>query len=636
MCGIAGIINFDRDHPVDAQQIRAMNQVQSHRGPDDEGVFVLGNVGLGHRRLSVIDLKGGHQPMASADESLWVTFNGEIYNYVELRSRLISEGVTFRTHSDTEVLLKLYERKGEDCLAELSGMFAFTIVDLRQRRFFAARDRFGIKPYYYHADAEMFAFASEIKALLRLPGGRSDPDLTRVGEYLTFQFLLADRTLFKDVRKLMPGQCLSGELDHAAPLRLRSYWTASSAEISSDDENSLAEELLGLLARAVKEHVRSDVPLGAHLSGGLDSTVVACLAGRESGIPLKTFTGAFRDGPEFNESGHARLASNHCHSEYHEIFPTAQDFVEVLPRLIYHMDEPVAGPGMFPQYMVSRLAASHVKVVLGGQGGDELFGGYARYLAAYLEQCLKGAIFETQGREDQRFVVTFESLLPNLPLLRDYVPMLRSFWSQGLFESADRCYFRLIDRSQGMAEFFTPEFLASQDPSAVWNNFATLFNARPDDSLINRMTQFDMRTLLPALLQVEDRMSMACSIESRVPLLDHRIAEFMARIPPRIKFKGGEAKALFKRAVREVIPETILARKDKKGFPVPLTEWLHGPLKGFVHDLLCSRKSRERGIFSHAAIERLLSGEPRFGRQLWGLINLELWFQQFQDKVRAQ
>lgn len=635
MCGIAGIIHFERSRPVNAELIEAMNRAQFHRGPDDGGVYVSGNFGLGHRRLAVIDPAGGHQPMMSADGSLWITFNGEIYNYVELRSQLIAQGVSFRTRSDTEVLLKLYEREGENCIKLLSGMFAFLIVDLKARRFFAARDRFGIKPFYYFLSGKEFVFASEIKALLKSPAVAGAADLSRLGEYLTFQFLIGEDTLFQDVRKLLPGHCLSGCLDDAVSVRIQAYWENPPTQTFENDEQTLASQLRMLLSQSVKEQVRSDVPIGAQLSGGLDSTVVACLVTTEQGRRLKTFTGAFHEGPGFDETGFSRQVAAHCRAEYHEIYPTAPDFAEILPKLIYHLDEPVAGPGVFPQYMVSRLASQHVKVVLGGQGGDELFGGYARYLVAYLEQCLKGAIFETQNAEDPRFVVTFESLLSNLPLLKEYVPMLRSFWSDGLFDNSDRRYFNLIDRGRGMAQFFSADFLAQQNNEAVWKQFARLFNdAGPEESLINRMTRFDLRTLLPALLQVEDRMSMACSVESRVPLLDHRIAEFMARVPPKIKFKGGQPKSLFKRAVKDVIPNAILARRDKKGFPVPLTEWLQGELHGFVRELLLSTKSRQRGIFSSAAIEKLLSGEQPFGRQVWGLINLELWFQQFHDKPR--
>ncbi|MFQ5482090.1 MAG: asparagine synthetase B family protein, partial [Nitrospinaceae bacterium] len=314
-----------------------------------------------------------------------------------------------------------------------------------------------------------------------------------------------------------------------------------------------------------------------------------------------------------------------------EIVPTMDEFIECLPRLIYHMDEPMAGPGLFPQYIVNRYASQHVKVVLGGQGGDEFFGGYARYLVAYLEQALKGAIFETQ--EEGRYLVTLDSIIPNLPILKQYVPMLKKFWSEGLFESMDRRYFRIIDRTPDLESLLSKDFQAIVSKQDVFDAFQKQFNDPNTKSYINKMTHFDLKTLLPALLHVEDRVSMAVSLESRVPILDPRIAELAASVPPRIKFQGGKTKALLKKAMENVLPPEILNRKDKMGFPVPLSEWMDIPrFREFVHETLLSRRCIERGFFREQALYNMVAEEPQFGRQLWGLLCLELWFRQFIDR----
>ena len=640
MCGITGVVHLDGRGTVDAEVLGAMTAQIVHRGPDDEGRIVDGPAGFGHRRLSIIDLAGGRQPMVAADGDVWLTYNGEIYNYLELRRELITAGHDFRTNSDTEVLLAAWTTWGPACIERLNGMFAFAIWDRRGAdgggTLHLVRDRMGIKPLYWAQAQGVLVFGSEIKALLAHPAIVAAPDWRGVHQYLTFQHGMGEQTLFEGIRRVEPAHHLTwvvgGSRGGAIPCERRRYWRIGHEIDSHHTEGYFVDRMRWLVQDAVSLRLRSDVPLGAHLSGGLDSSTVASMAASLLGEPIQTFTGGFREADRYDETGWARLVAERGGTVHHEVWPEAQQFVDWLPRLIWHMDEPAAGPGLFPQAMVSELASRHVKVVLGGQGGDEIFGGYARYLVAYLEQCLKGAVMETQDHGE--FVVTLESIIPALPQLRQYVPMLRQFWSEGLFEDMDRRYFRLIDRNSGggLDDLLSSDFRASRDEEAPFHDFRALFSDPETASYLNRMTQFDQRASLPALLHVEDRTSMAVSIESRVPLLDHRIAELVATMPPTVKLKGGELKYVFRRAVRHLVPREILERRDKMGFPVPLQEWYAGPIVGpFVRDTLASRAARERGLIDPDAVDRLLAGSGRYDRRLWGLLCLELWFRTFVD-----
>jgi asparagine synthase (glutamine-hydrolysing) len=605
-----------------------MLEAIAHRGPDGDGIYGEGPALLGHKRLAIIDLESGRQPMSNEDGSIWITFNGEIYNYVELR-RELARHHTFRTQSDTEVILHLYEELGERCLERLNGMFAFAIWDQRQQRLFAARDRIGIKPFYWTQTADVLGFASEPKALLAAGLLNAEPDPQGLEEYLTFQFCMGDRTLFQNIQKLQPGHYLSFRpARDAAPAEV-CYWNYNYELDFHHTEEYYREELVAVLQDAIRIQLRSDVPVGAHCSGGIDSSTVVSLAARQYPHQFRTFTGAFREGPQYDESHYARAVSEHVRSEHHEVWPTAKEFVDVMPWLVYMMDEPAAGPGLFPQYCVSKLARQHVKVVLGGQGGDELFGGYARYLVAYLEQALKGAIFGTGN--DPRYVVTWDSIEPSLSMLRQYKPMLQSFWKDGLFDAMDRRYFRLVSRIEDAESLIAGDVWSPSSAGRMFDSYARVFNDPSTKSYFNKMTNFDLKTLLPALLQVEDRTSMSVSLESRVPLLDHRIAELVTRMPPAMRFKGGDSKRIFRESIQPFIPESVFTRRDKMGFPVPLSEWLRGPIRDFVHDTLLSDRARQRGIYRASGVERLLSSEATFGRQLWGLLSLELWFRAFVD-----
>ena len=408
------------------------------------------------------------------------------------------------------------------------------------------------------------------------------------------------------------------------------YWSTNYRIERDHTEDYFVDRLRALLEDSVRLQLRSDVSLGAYLSGGLDSSVVCNLAARHLDTALPVFHGRFAAGSEYDESLYAKEMARSIGAKYHEVTITPQEFVDDVGRLIEALDEPLGGPGVFPQYCVSRLARQHVKVVLGGQGGDEIFGGYARYLVGYLEQALKGAIFETQ--EEGRHLVTLESIIPQLPLLKQYRPLLAKFWSKGVFEDMDARYFCLINRSDDLAAVLQPDLLAGFNGEALFSEFQKVFNHPDTTSYINKMTHFDQTNLLPALLQIEDRVSMAVSLESRVPLLDTRIVDLVTTMPPSLKFQSGKLKQILKATVRLLLPEHVFQRKDKMGFPVPLREWMKGGIvKNFVGDILLSQRSRERGIFKPEALESMMTKQGVGERQLWGALSLELWHRCFMD-----
>jgi asparagine synthase (glutamine-hydrolysing) len=628
MCGIAGIVAPALPAPERAARGGSMLRAVAHRGPDGTGSYEQGAAGvwLGHRRLAIIDVGGGAQPMFNEDGTVAVVFNGCIYNYRELRADLVARGHAFRTHSDTEVIVHGYEEWGDRAVERFNGMWAFAIWDDKARRLFCSRDRLGEKPLYWTWTGSALAFASEIKALLasRLVAAEADPRGLR--QYLTFQLCLGEQTLFKGISRLPPGSNLIWQ--QGSPPRVAKYWDVAFDIEEGATEEAFRERLESLLSDSVRLRLRADVPLGAHLSGGLDSSVVIALARRHLGdAPLSAFTGAFAEGPAYDERPWSRAMARSVSAKPHEVVLSSRDFVDAFPTIVWHMDEPAAGPGVFPQFGVSRLASEKVKVVLGGQGGDELFIGYARYLVAYLEECLKGAIQETADRGN--YVATLATIIPSLPTLQNYVPMLRGFWQQDLFGPPARRYFRLMDRFADVGRLLSPDFAVDRD--TIFHDFVSIFDASNAASMINRILYFDLKTHLQALLHVEDRTSMAFGLESRVPLLDHRLVEFMATVPPTIKFRHGKLKHLFLEAVGDLVPPAIRQRKDKMGFPVPLSEWMKGPLREFVRDVLGSSRARARGIFDTDALMQQIDDEASFGRIAWGALNLEVWHREFID-----
>jgi asparagine synthase (glutamine-hydrolysing) len=610
-----------------ARGLAVMSSLIQHRGPDGNGrwMHLSGRAGLVHRRLSIIDLSpAGAQPMTDGDGN-WISYNGEIYNYRELRDEIGRD--QFRTESDTEVILRAYRKWGRDCVKRLRGMFAFALWDEASQTLFCARDRFGIKPFYHARVGDLFLFASEAKALLPfLPGIATD---TRaLAEYLTFQYTIGAHTLFEGVQQLLPGHRLAVDPDG---VQVERYWDVRYEIDWEHSPRYFGSRLRELTEDSLRFHLRSDVPVGSYVSGGIDSSLMHILALRQDPANRLGFHGRFTEYPGYDESDHARAAVALSGGELHVLDITASDFVRHIGDVIYHLDHPVAGPGSFPQYMVSKLAASSVKVVLGGQGGDEIFGGYARYVLAYLEQCLSAAIDGTY--RDGNYVVTIESIIPNLGLLREYKPMMKEFWRKGLFDPLDARYFHLIDRSSDMHGEIEWEAL---DKLRVFQDFSAIFNSAENvrkEAYFDKMTHFDFKCLLPALLQVEDRMSMAHGLESRVPLLDHALVEFAATIPADVKFKDGSMKHLIKTVFAGDLPPTIVNRRDKMGFPVPLKEWFGRELRSFIVDTFAGMSRSARPYINAEAALANFGSEGRFSRKTWGLLSLELWHQRFHDRA---
>ena len=626
MCGISGVLDL-RYQKVDRliDRLNYFNEIQKHRGPDDNGTWKNKEeyIGFGHQRLSIIDISSGQQPMENEGGSV-ICYNGELYNYIELRDEL-KAGYSFKTDSDTEVILAAYEKWGSECLDKFRGMFAFAIWDEGKKELFCARDRFGIKPFYYFIENQQLHFASEAKTLLPFIS-TIETDTEGLKDYFVFQLTLGQKTLFKGIKELGQSHFMivkSGQVD------VKKYWEVY-YDFDLDHTHRYFEEHLNqLMHESIELHMRSDVPVGSYISGGVDSSLVAAIASGYHDTALNGFVGKFELGELYDESEYARIVADQNNINLFERSITSTDFLANISKIIYHLDYPVAGPGSFPQYMISETAAKYNKVVLGGQGGDEIFGGYTRYLIAYFEQCIKGAIEGTL--DDGNFIVTYESIIPNLRSLKNYTPLLKKFWSKGLFENIDKRYFHLIDRAPTLKKEVRWDLLGDYDP---FSDFCEIFNSKNvgKESYFDKMTHFDFKTLLPGLLQVEDRMSMAHGLESRVPFLDHKIVEFAATIPSDVKFKDGKLKRILVNSMRKHLPDEIANRQDKMGFPVPLNDWMQNELKEFVTDVFSSTKALNREYIDNQVVLDNMNEEKGFGRKMWGLLSLEIWHQNFHDK----
>lgn len=627
MCGIAGIYNTKKaqiNHLT--HQLTVMSQLIAHRGPDDCGLWVSPNkqAGFAHRRLSIVDLSvNAQQPMRAPTGDV-IVYNGEIYNHIELREALKPHW-NFQSQSDTEVVLAAYRVYGVDCVKHFRGMFAFAIWN--GETLFCARDQFGIKPFYYTKQQDLWVFASESKALLPfLPEIKTERQA--FAEYITFQYPMGAQTMFHGVRQLEPAHAMLVTPDGEKSWR---YWDVHYHIDYDHTPGYFSRRLEELIHDSIRLHLRADVDIGAYVSGGVDSSLIGILASQEKKQALPFFHGRFLEDVAYDESAYAQNAAEYSGSQLHICDITAQDFVQNFGNIIYHLDFPVAGPGVFPQYMVSEMAARHVKVVLGGQGGDEIFGGYARYVIAYFEQCIKAAI---QGNYKKgNFVVTAESIIPNLEVLKAYQPLLKQFWSHGLFEPLEKRYFALIDRG---ADLEGEVILTEAECDHAYQQFLQVFNVAKfehAESYFDSMTHFDFKCLLPSLLHVEDRVSMAHGLEARVPFLDTPLIEFMATIPANIKFADGKMKHLLKQAFAHRLPTTITSRKDKMGFPVPLTEWMQTELKSYVLDILHAGHARHNGYIDYQKIMNNLDKTGKFSRKIWGFLCYEIWQQQFHDKA---
>jgi asparagine synthase (glutamine-hydrolysing) len=617
MCGILGWFSPDGGLPGDRAFLAALDAM-AHRGPDGRGHYRAERILLGHVRLSILDPSHGAQPWIDPQTGVAIVYNGELYNYLEERETLVREGHAFSSHCDTEVLLRLYLQYGRAMLDRLNGMFAFAIHDPRDGSLLCARDHAGIKPFYFQRRGRDIVFASEIKAMVAL-GGDFEADHRAVSDYIHLQYVLGEKTFFKGVSRLEPGHFLVLDADGRG--EPRRYFSLEPEESFPGGPDEAGEELQALLDDAVRLQLRSDVPLGAHLSGGLDTgTICALAAARLAPNPLHTFTAGFSEGGIFDDTAFAALTAAKVGSVHHEVFPTAADFAALLPGLAWHMDEPMAAEGLFPQYMVSRLARDHVKVVLGGQGADEIFGGYTRYYILLLDQALRNGA----GHGDIPLGLGWDELGMSLPQLHNYASLMASMQAGGAFEEPVDRYWRMIDRSRLLAPLVTPEFSVSLEGYSTKEAYRQYMDRFPDAELLNRVLYFETACWLPALLHVEDRMSMAVSLESRVPFLDPRVMRFAFTLPTRCKMSAGRTKSVLRLASRDLLAPEILGRRDKLGFPVPSNTWFAGPLREFVQDRLGSRASRQRGIFRDEALESARNAAG-LDRTMWGLLNLELW-----------
>ena len=633
MCGIAGIVGARRLAPGDADRARRMTGVLEHRGPDEEGFHLDDQAALGHRRLSIIDLATGQQPLCNEARSIWIVYNGEVYNHADLRSELESRH-RYRTRSDTETIVHAYEEWGDRAVDRLRGMFAFAIWDSRRCRLLLARDRLGIKPLYWALQGDRLVFASEIKAILESGLIPAEPNEERISEILATRYLSDSETLFRGIHRLPPGHQLFFENGR---VRVVQYW-----DLPLDPPANAGEETSGrgaartvarfrdLLEESVRLRMMSEVPLGVFLSGGIDSSVIAALTARQLSRPLETFSVAFAD-RAFNELQYSRQVADAIGANRHEVVIDEHDFFGALPRLVWHEDEPIAHPSSVPLYFVSRLAREHVTVVLTGEGSDELLAGYGKYPRALWNWRLGGAY--TRVIPPAIRAVVAGRIVPGLPASAARYAK-RSFLA--VPHTPEAAFFDNFAALPLAAQrrLLSPRMAALATPEAAYGPSLRVFEAARRLPLLQRVLYTDIKTYLVELLMKQDQMSMATSIESRVPFLDHVLVEFAASLPARWKLSGLTTKRILREAARGLLPREILER-PKMGFPVPLGRWLRGGWGEAVREVLLDRRSRERGLTAPAEIESLLAAH-RAGRTdaadaVWSLLNLELWYRTFVD-----
>ena len=629
MCGICGILYPGGTQHVDRNILANMNRQIVHRGPDDEGYFVEGNVGLAIRRLSIVDVKTGHQPIANEDESLWIVFNGEIYNHKELRGELEPRGHRYRTRSDTETIVHLYEEYGRDCVKYLRGMFAFAIWDCRRKTLFAARDRLGIKPFYYRYDGKTLLFGSEIKAVLSYPGVRAELNTGVLAEYLAFGYLAGSQTMFAGIDKLPPGHTL--EVDAAGQLNIECYWDLT---VPADEDIRPREYYVKtyreLLEACVSSHLMSDVPLGVFLSGGLDSSAVAALTVKIRREPIETFSVGYGE-EAFSELPYARQMAQHIGSRHHEVRLNREEFFAALPALIWHEDEPIVWPSSVSLYFVARLAGERVKVVLTGEGSDETLAGYTRYawtLANSRMDRVYRSLTPTFFRRWIRDEIGSGVLPSDLRRKLEHTFLGRdgASWPSFYFDNFYSA-FSAADQS----ELLTP---TTRERSGDAYTSSMAYWDKSSGDLLHRLLYTDIRTYLVELLMKQDQISMAASIESRVPFLDHVLVEFTARIPAQYSIQGLSGKHILKLAVKDILPSSIVQR-PKMGFPTPWAYWLAGSQLDDLESMLLEPRTSEHGLIKRDAVQKLFAehraGRRDNGNRIWRLLNLETWQRVFID-----
>ncbi len=639
MCGITGAVWIDPRLGLEEPQLARMTEALRHRGPDDEGTYLMQyrlrppyeaqpGVALGFRRLSIIDLAGGHQPMSNEDESVWIVFNGEIYNYRDLRRRLEGAGHKFKTESDTECIIHLYEDEGPECFTHLNGMFAVALWDARNRRLVLGRDRLGKKPLVYRHEPGRLLFASELKSLLTLPGLPREVDPAAVDEYLTYQYVPHPNCILKGYRKLPPGHYAQWQ---DRKLEVKPYWRPDFSHELDISEKDAAERLRELLESAVTMRMRSDVPLGAFLSGGVDSSLIVALMQKNSEQPVKTFSIGFPVA-EYDETKYARQVAEHLKTEHHELQVTP-DAVAILPKLAYHYDEPFADSSAIPTWYVSQMTREHVTVSLSGDGGDELFAGYPRYRAVAL-----AGMFDYLGPLRSLLAARFWQKLPASSRQKSRIRQFKRF-SEALSLSPARRYLDWISifNESRRAALYSDEFLAElpdSDPFAFLNSAWKKMKGR---DAVTTASLTDLVTYLPCDLMTKvDIASMAHSLECRAPFLDYRVVEFAASLPRRLKYRGGKGKRILRAALGHLLPKEIWTRK-KMGFGVPLDHWFRNELRELLCDTLLDPRSLQRGYFDPAAVRRLVdehvSSQWDHSARLWLLLMFELWQQRFVDEV---
>jgi asparagine synthase (glutamine-hydrolysing) len=632
MCGIAGILGTDR-HPADASVLARMCQALFHRGPDDDGYYHHGPVGLGQRRLSIIDLATGHQPLGNEDGTVWVTFNGEIYNFQELRPELERRGHRFATHSDTEAIVHAYEEFGPECVRRFRGMFAFAVWDGRRRSLFLARDRVGKKPLFYATAGGQFAFASELQGLLPHPDVRRDLDPQALDDYLTYGYVPAPRTIFRGVFKLPPAHHLTVRLGEDGAVLTpdpECYWRLEYGPKAELDEEAAAEGLLEVLTEAVRLRLIADVPLGALLSGGIDSGVVVALMSRLAGKQVRTFSIGF-DETEFNELPYAREVARRYGTEHHE-FVVRPKALEVLPTLIRHYGEPYADSSAVPSYYVAQMTRQHVKVALNGDGGDECFAGYERYLGSRVADRYRRLPRVLR----QGVVEPLSALIPGGLPRRHRLSQLKRFLEVAGQPFPVR-YLRWVGYlTPGQKEeLYTPEFrdLLEGYDGRKWllGEFDQVQKGGPDP--LDAVLALDVRSYLPYDLLVKmDIATMANSLEARSPFLDHKVMEFAARLPGRFKIRGATLKYLLRKVARDLLPPRVLQRR-KMGFGVPVGQWMRDEFRPMLEDVLLGPQARTRRYFHEAPLRRMVAahveGRQEHAFRLWALLWLELWHREF-------
>jgi asparagine synthase (glutamine-hydrolysing) len=636
MCGIVGIAYSEKSGESASETVlNRMRDCLTHRGPDEAGNFIDGGVGLGHRRLSIVDLTSGQQPMSNEDGSLWITYNGEIYNHADFRRELEASGHVYKSHCDTETILHLYEEHGAECLHFLRGMFAFAIWDAPRRELFLARDRLGVKPLYFvlHANGSI-AFASEIKSLFESGLVKPELNFAELSDQLANRGTTGEQTLFRDVKRLLPGHFLRWKNGR---IEIKKYWDIAfqpKIPFETTSEKDLIFQWRELFRESIRLRLMADVPLGMFLSGGIDSSAICALMSQITNQPIKTFSVAFAE-REANELRYARIVAEKFRTEHHEILVTPQEFFAALPNLIWHEDEPLGFSASVPLYFVSKLAQRHVKVVLTGEGSDEILAGYARYAKTLLNLRF-GKSYETIApRFVRRFVRANIETLP----LRARLKLSRTFLK--LPNDIENLYFdnfAVFSRSL-QAKLFTrqtrEQIGAQIDPYFHLQNYLAQTDA---DNLLDCLLYADTKTYLQELLMKQDQMSMAASIESRVPFLDYKLVEFTARLPEKFKLRGRETKWILRQAMRGLLPQEILTR-PKMGFPVPVGDWLRNEFRHLVDEFVIGERTLSRGIFEPDFVREIVrrhnEGENHDER-LWFLLNFEIWQRQFLENEKVE